>query len=230
MIDIERYKSDAKQIIKDRFGVEIEVDFVKNVDIEKRVAEVAEQYGGSTHGFGGLFTPGANGYPPLIVVGYDESEPFGCVEVYYHELQHAIDHYEVMQSMGKDGIEPYRKYYVYFTEYNASYQGILRQTRAVLDSISPQDRHQYITDAKEHAKTVFLKWEIRDIIDVLHYLARLVVFSQIEGRQDDTMLAVVPQVSKFIELINFTNRYQPTGEWYEVFKKLIDGLTVKEKQ
>lgn len=228
MVDTARHIKTAKEIMKNRFDIEIEVEFVKNADIEKRVAEVEAQYGGKTHGFGGLFTPEANGHPPLIIVGYDESDPFGYIEIYCHELQHAIDYYEIMQSSDKEILESYRTYFHYYTEYNASYNGILRHTLATLEVMSPQDRAQYIAESKNHAKTVFAKWDKKDIVDVLYYLARFAVFTYIEGRQDDAMLAVVPQVNKFISIANLTNRYQPTPEWYAEFKKMIDGLTVKE--
>ena len=228
-VSVAQHIAEAKKIIKDGFGIDIEVEFVKDADLDKRMAEFEKQYGEKAEEFGGLFSPGRNGLPPIIVVGYDPEQPLGFVEIYCHELQHAIDYFELVQSLGKEFVDENFVYYLYFTEFNASRIGVFQQTRAYLQHMPNGERQAYIDDCKAQAKKVFAKWEQRDIIDVLSYLARFAVFAKLEGKQDDTMLAIVPQLDKFIDILNLINRYQPTKEWYAEFKKLIDGLTVKKK-
>jgi len=228
MVDTAQHIATAKQIVKDQFGIDIEVEFVNKIDLEKRMAELEKLYGRKADGLGGLFMPAANGLPPIIVVGYDAEHPLEFIEVYCHELQHAIDYFEVLQELGQEFVTENFCYFVYYTELNASQHGILRQTVAFLERMPQNEQQAYIADCKDHAKKVFAKWTKPSVVDVLYYLSKVAAFAQIEGRQDDTMLAVVPQANKFINILNITNRYQPTRDWYGAFKKLIDGLTIKQ--
>ena len=144
-------------------------------------------------------------------------------------MQHAIDYYEALESLGKETLDEYKGYFVYYTEYSASRYGIFRQIAAVLERMPQSEQRKYIAESKEHAKNVFGKWSKINVIDVLNYLARVAVFARIEGKQDDSMFAVVPHVNEFINILNLINRYEPTKEWCAEFKKLIDALPAKKE-
>lgn len=228
MVDTARHTKTAKDIIKNRFGVDIEVEFVTHEKAPKRKAEIAEQYGSQVEKLGGFFMPEANGLAPIMLVAYKDNDQFDFIETYYHELQHAIDFYEAQARLGKETLEAI-PYFSYYTEYNASFHGALRYTIAVLDSLSTDtERRQFMADSKAQCVRAFNKIDRITIIDILFYMARVSAFARIEGGIDYSLVAGIPQREKFAEIVNHINKYEPTQEWYAEFKKRVDGLTVKE--
>ena len=213
----------AKDRIKEEFDEEIEVEFVKGLDkVKQRMAELAKQYDTKIGKdiARGLFIPASNGYKAIMLVGYEDDEDFRVISVFYHELQHAIDYFEVIKALGE---QP--PYFRYFTEYNAVFEGSLRYLRYMSTMLNVRstdaERRQFITNAKaQHVK--ILTEPPYTILDILLYLAKVPAFARIEGSFDHSMLERVPNIFK--DIANFIHRYEPTKEWYAKFKEMIDGI------
>lgn len=220
----EKYIQAAKDTIKKLFDVDIEVEFVQEADAPRRKAELAKQYGRKLDDFGsGLFMPADNGHPSIILVGYSD-EHVGWIDIFHHELQHAIDWFQITKALGKQ--PPHFKVY---TEFNASRNGTLYHLMAELGAARTQaERKEVVGFYKPQLVKRFQSIKRLTIIDVVAYLARVSVFAEIEGGMDAALLALIPQRDVFLELGNFMNRYEPTEKWYNEFKEKVDGLTIKE--
>ncbi len=224
MVDMKQYITMAKSIIKDSCDKDIEVEFVKKEQAAQRFAELSKQYGREIRKVLGLFMPEKNGFQPLILVTYNNDDEHDFIEVFYHELQHAIDYYEVNAKVKKE----YKLYFDYYTEFNANYHGFLRYNLAEIDAIpTSEGRRRFIEDAKAHLKASFDKTPKTFESILLAYMPRVAAIAEIEQAADYSLINTVPETTFFIELMNYIGRYQPTSEWYKEFKKRIDSFAAK---
>lgn len=224
MVDTEQYITMAKSIIKDSCDEDIEVEFVKKEQAAQRFAELSKQYGKEIPKNLGLFMPEKNGLRALILVTYSDDDEHGLIEVFYHELQHAMDYYEVNAKVEKES----QFYFDYYTEFNANYHGFFRYNLAEINAIpTSEGRRRFIDDAKAHLKASFDKNPKTFESILLAFLPRVAAIAEIEQAADYSLINTVPETTFFIELMNYIGRYQPTSEWYKEFKKRIDSFATK---
>ena len=223
MIDITQLVQMAKDTIKEMFGEEMEVEIIPLAEVPKRREEFAKQYGAKIpDDFDGLFAPAKNGNKAFLLIGYKEGDELDLFEKYHHELQHAVDYFIVMKSIGE-----LPKYFDHYTEYNAGLEGFYKVNTRVLNMLPLEERQQWFDDAKAHLGKGLAKTP-STIFDLLCYLARVSALGRIERRLDPALFAGVhPAVT---DLANFIRHYQPTKEWYGEFKTKIESIPVKEKK
>lgn len=225
MINTAQYINVAKDEMKRRFNVEIEVELIRNENVAQRKSELAKQYGKKTDGnLSGLFMPEANELPPIILVGYNDDDEFGLIDIFYHELQHAIDYYEAHANVEQEHLH----YFTYYTEYNANFYGFLRSNVMMLSTVSMrEERQKFIAGAKNHLKSVFDN-SPKTFDDIFFgFLPRVAAFAEMEKSIDYSLLDGLPGAKFFEGLVNFINRYEPTREWYTGFKSRIDDFRAK---
>lgn len=214
----------AKRKIKSQLGIDIEVEFVKVADLAQRRTDLSKQYNRKINVERGFFMPSANGFPPIIMVGYEENDD-EYISIFYHELQHAIDYFEALPQLG---VEVKSLYFKCYTEYKAGFYGTLRYTKAILEKIpTEQEKRQFMMGSKAHHYANVFQAQGREkigVFDMLIYLSKVLAFAQIEGTIDHRMLSIVPKVEFFMGLTDFINKYELTAEWFTKFKKKIDDF------
>ena len=211
----------AKDAIKQRFGEEMGVELVTLGKLDKRKTELAKQYGKEIDNeFTGAFIPAMNGQTAYLLVGYSEDDELDLFEKYHHELQHAVDYFEVMKAIGE-----LPQYFAYYTEFNAGLEGFFKYNMACLNMIPTEnEQRQFIVNAKAQLLKG-LAMMPSTIFDLLCYLARVSAIGRIERKLDQALFAGVPPV--ITDLANFINKYEPTRQWYEEFKTKIESIPVK---
>jgi len=217
MMDKDLYIKKAKEIIKQRFDAEIEVEFAEEAAAEKRKEELAKNYGRNLDHMGkGFFMEAANGYPPIMLVAYSD-EHMGGIDVFHHELQHAIDCFEVIKALGE---KP--PYFTIYIEFNASRNGTLHHLMAELETGTPQE---IVAFYKPQMIKGFIENKRTTLIDVICFMARAQVFAEVEGRMDQQLLSLIPQRDKIFDLGNHMNGYVPTKEWWTEFEKKVTTIS-----
>ena len=213
---------EAKDFIKGKFGVDIEIEFVKDVDAPKRKAEIFKKYEKNEFPCGnGCFTAAANGFPPLMLVSYNNNH-LGWVDIFYHELQHAYDYFEIMNALGE-----LPKNFRVYTEYSAAGTGERYFQMAELGLSPTKKQIQDFSDFYKSGMVKTFRERQKTIIDVVVFLARCAEFTKIEGKWDAELLNEIPHRDALLDLGNFMNRYAPTKEWFAEFNKKIDKIPVK---
>jgi len=220
MIDKRQLEQMAKDTIKQRFGEEMDVELILLDKLEERKKELANLYDKEIgHDIGGAFIPAMNGHNPFLLVGYSEDDDFDLFEKYYHELQHAVDYFIVMKSIGK--LPPYFSYY---TEFNAGREGFIKVNMAML-SMMPigAEQMQFISDVKSQIVKMLAKTP-HTIFDQLCHVARVQAIAQIERKVDYSLYEGIPR--PIVELAELIYRHEPTVEWYAKFKEMIESIPV----
>jgi len=221
MVDITQLVQMAKDTIKKKFGEEMDVEIVPLDEVPKWRAKLSEQRDERIpDDFDGLFSPAKNGHNAFLLVGYNTE--FDLFEKYHHELQHAVDYFILMKTIGE-----LPQCFEEYTEYSAGLEGFFRYNMAVLSMMKTDAvRQKFLVDAKAQLAKGF-ETTPSTIFDMLCYLARVSAFGRIEGRLDPKLYAGVPE--RVVELANFIRHYEPTRKWYAEFKKRIESIPVKEE-
>ena len=221
----------AKEIFKESFGVELDVEFVD--DVGTRAIELQKRYKQKISGVGakmtGLFLPADAGHNPIILVeNHDEGMEF--VRTYHHEFQHAIDYQEALTSFDEKTFESIKPYLRYYSEYSASYSGFSHYTKMILNGYATEkNRQMELMMSKEFWVRVYRDASrYRTIQDYLMhnlvFLAFINAMAEIEGKTDYALFGLIPAGEQkfFAELSKYMHEYKPTKQWYAGFKKRID--------
>lgn len=215
MVNIEQYKTLGKNIIKNRFHQDIEIDIVPFNEFETKKQELSEKYDIEINNEikRGLFVPFDKKSYSYILIGYEDE--YDLNTIFFHELQHAIDYHEFHALHGKEGFDKIGYNFTIATEFRAVYFEKLNLFRLM----SPQDLGKYIIGGKMHFKGK-LK-ECKNILEVISYLAIISAYAKVEGNLDISMLQRSPGVDYFVGLLEHLLEYKPTIEWFDVLNSKI---------
>lgn len=223
MINKEQLERMAKETIKKEFDEEMDVEIITYAEMPKRKAEHEKKYDCKINDdFTGMFIPAKNGLNAFMLVVYDEADEFELFEKYHHELQHAIDYFIVMKSLGE-----LPKHFMYYTEFNAGREGFLRVNLATLGMMrTDAERQQFLVGAKQQLIKVLAKTP-STVFDLLCHLARVAALAQIEKKVDYALYEGMPR--SIAELAELIYDYGPTKEWYARFKEKIESIPSTNK-